>query len=308
MNGGTAGDPDGDSVTLDASVGSITDNGNGTWSWVFSAVDGPDQSQTVTIDATDNDSATTETTFELTVNNVAPVITELSAPVEPVNTDEPIVITIVYTDPSVLDIHIGVVEWGDGTQCTTGGDDDVNLCTLDQSQGGGVLRATHSYTDPTVYQAVLMVSDDDGGQDSRTVPVQVEVPNQPPICSAASPSTNALWPPDHSFAAVNVLGVTDPDGDAISITIDSIFQDEAVNVPGSGDTSPDGRGVGRSKAWVRAERAGGVNGRVYHIAFTADDGNGGACSGEVQVGVPHDEEKDTPIDDGALYDSTAPAP
>ncbi len=87
--------------------------------------------------------------------------------------------------------------------------------------------------------------------------------------------------------------------------IDSIFQDEAVDAPGSGNTSPDGRGVGTSTAEVRAERTAGGNGRVYHIIFTADDGNSGICSGEVLVGVPHDK-KDTPIDDGPLFDSTQP--
>jgi len=46
---------------------------------------------------------------------------------------------------------------------------------------------------------------------------------------------------------------------------------------------------------------------MYHLGFTADDGHGGTCSGEVLVGVPHDV-KDIPIDDGALYDSTALTP
>ena len=56
---------------------------------------------------------------------------------------------------------------------------------------------------------------------------------------------------------------------------------------------------------MRAERAGGGNGRVYHIGYTATDGHGETCSGEVLVGVPHDK-KDTPVDDGALYSSTGP--
>jgi hypothetical protein len=56
---------------------------------------------------------------------------------------------------------------------------------------------------------------------------------------------------------------------------------------------------------VRAERAGGGNGRVYHIFFTASDGNGGSCSGIVNVGVPHDLGRGrVPVDGGALYDST----
>ena len=107
--------------------------------------------------------------------------------------------------------------------------------------------------------------------------------------------------------AVNVLGVTDPDGDPVSITIDSIYQDEPVDTFGDGSFTPDGQGAGTDTAEVRAERAGTEevpgNGRVYHIGFSASDGHG-VCSGEVMVGVPHDE-KDDPVNDGALYDSTA---
>jgi hypothetical protein len=131
--------------------------------------------------------------------------------------------------------------------------------------------------------------------------------NQPPVCSDARPSRAILWLPNHRFRPIRVLSVTDPDGDDFEITIDSISQDEAVDAPGSGHTSPDGRGVGMSTAWVRAERVDGGNGRVYHIGFTADDGRGGACSGEALVGVPQ-YNRDVPVDDGAQYDSTALTP
>jgi hypothetical protein len=132
-------------------------------------------------------------------------------------------------------------------------------------------------------------------------------PNNPPDCSKASPSKTRLWPANHKFVKVNVLGVTDPDGDPITIRIDSIFQDEPINGNGEGNTSPDGKGTGTSTAEVRAERQGSGNGRVYHIGFTADDGNGGTCSGEVLVGVPKSMgKKGAPVDDGALYDSTKP--
>ena len=71
--------------------------------------------------------------------------------------------------------------------------------------------------------------------------------------------------------------------------------------------TPDGSVVGTDNASVRAERVGtrGMpgDGRVYHIAYTADDGQGGTCSGTALVGVSH-EVKDTPIDGGALFDST----
>ena len=127
----------------------------------------------------------------------------------------------------------------------------------------------------------------------------------------AAPSAAELWPPNHQFVPVTIGGVTDPDGDEVSITIDSIRQDEPVKEAGtgSGNTCPDGRGVGTDTARVRSERAGNPkvpgDGRVYHIAFTADDGMGGTCTGEVTVCVPHDQRPGhVCVDQGPLFDST----
>ena len=130
--------------------------------------------------------------------------------------------------------------------------------------------------------------------------------NQPPNCDAAEPSQASLWPPNHSFIEITV-SVTDPDEDLVTITIDSIFQDEIVDfMDEDGElTVLDGHGVGTNTAFVRAERNDddGSDGRFYHIAFTADDGNGGACSSEVLVAVPRDQ-AGTLVDGGAIYDST----
>ncbi len=128
--------------------------------------------------------------------------------------------------------------------------------------------------------------------------------NLKPDCAGATASPDTLWPPNHKFKAITI-SVTDPDGDPVTVTVDSIYQDESVNGRADGNTVPDGRGVGTSTAEVRAERSGQGDGRVYHIGFTADDGRGGTCSGEVLVGVPHDQGGgSTPIDGGALFDST----
>ena len=137
-----------------------------------------------------------------------------------------------------------------------------------------------------------------------SISVTLTVSNQPPECDAATPSTMVIWPPNHNFVDVQVLGVTDPDGDPVTITIDSIYQDEEVDARGSGKTTPDGSGVGTSTAAVRAERYGRGNGRVYHISFTADDGLGGSCTGTVNVSVPHDQSGTPAVDEGPLYDST----
>ncbi len=153
-----------------------------------------------------------------------------------------------------------------------------------------------------------------GETEIETITVSADAPtdmvislvnNQEPECSDASPSTDNIWPPNHKFVSVTIQGISDSDGDSISVTIDGIEQDEELDAKGKGDgnTSPDGI-IDGDTAEVRAERAGNGDGRVYEISFTADDGNGGSCSGSVIVGVPHDK-KDNPIDSEVRFDSTS---
>jgi hypothetical protein len=147
-----------------------------------------------------------------------------------------------------------------------------------------------------------------GGVSPVLSDIRIQPHNQPPVCTEAAPSVTTIWPPNHKFVEITILGITDLDDDLVTITIDSIFQDEPTDTNGDGTFTPDGWGVGSDTAAVRAERSGTKkvpgDGRVYHIGFTADDGID-SCSGTVTVGVPHDVMK-VPVDGGPLYDSTAP--
>lgn len=127
-------------------------------------------------------------------------------------------------------------------------------------------------------------------------------------CSGASSDIATLWPPNHKYVTIKVSGITGEDGSSATITIDSIYQDEAVSAQGSGNTGPDARGVGTDTAEVRAERSGPGDGRVYHIMYTAEFGDAESCSGTLLVGIPHDRGKKgrVPVDGGALFDSTSP--
>ena len=120
--------------------------------------------------------------------------------------------------------------------------------------------------------------------------------NEPPDCSAASADPGEIWPPSHKFVPIAIRGVTDPDGDPLTITVVGVFQNEPVEGDGSGHTSPDAI---LDPLEVRAEREGGGSDRVYQIDFTADDGQGGSCQGMVIVCVPHDQSGD-----GCEADST----
>lgn len=135
--------------------------------------------------------------------------------------------------------------------------------------------------------------------------------NRSPNCTA-TPSIAQLWPPNHRMVDISIVGVTDADGDSVTITITRITQDEPLNTVGDGNFEPDGAGVGTSAAQVRAERTGTPrvpgNGRVYQISYSASDGRGGECTGSVAVCVPHDQgNRSVCIDDGQRYNSVTGA-
>ena len=130
--------------------------------------------------------------------------------------------------------------------------------------------------------------------------------NTSPVCTAAQAVPSVIWTPNHQFVPIAVMGVTDPDGDSVTITVTGVTQDEPVKGAGTGNTSPDAV-IEAGAASVRAERSGTGNGRVYQVSFKAQDGKGSSCTGAVMVGVPHSLQRGlTAIDDGQVYDSTVP--
>ncbi len=136
---------------------------------------------------------------------------------------------------------------------------------------------------------------------------QLEIPNLPPDCTGAIAGPDALWPPNHKFVPITIDGVTDPDGDPVVVTVAAVAQDEPVDATGDGNTCGDADGIGTSVVALRSERSGEGDGRVYHVAFRAEDPLGAFCTGEVEVCVRHDNGHGGVCgDQGPLFDS-APA-
>lgn len=126
--------------------------------------------------------------------------------------------------------------------------------------------------------------------------------NHNPVCSEASGGPDP-WPPNHRLRLATITGIADADGNPVTTTVTGVTQDEPLNGVGDGDTSPDAfPGPAADQVWLRAERSGTGDGRVYRIAFQATDGLGGVCTGVVGVGVPHDQgAHSTPIDSGGVF-------
>jgi CSLREA domain-containing protein len=194
-------------------------------------------------------------------------------------------------DITLAQVRFDLVDAGGNVVATTTGAVDAN----------GDASASLSGLASGTYQVHSQVV---GGYFTSTVVTSDLTVNASPDCSQASPSIDIIWSPNGAMMPITITGVTDPNGDPIKITITSIYQDEPV---GTGPASPDGAGVGSSIAYIRAERDGNGDGRVYHIYFTASDGMGGTCKGEVRVGVSNNQGQGVvPIDEGPLYDSTVP--
>ncbi|MCC6155510.1 MAG: hypothetical protein IT367_17205, partial [Candidatus Hydrogenedentes bacterium] len=159
----------GDSVTLTASFGEISPGGaqSGTWSWYYDTKDGPDENRTVTVTATDSRGASSTTTFQLEVTNVAPAVTVQSttpaivAGMSYVKVGGTFTGSGSFTDPGITDTWKGEVEWGDGPGY-------VGLPLNDKS-----FTLNHTYKKPGQYTITVKITDDDLGVGTATLQVTV---------------------------------------------------------------------------------------------------------------------------------------
>ncbi len=151
---GTFKDPDGDSVTLSASIGTVTDLGSGQWSWSYTTKDGPAESQVVAITAKDSNGNQGQTSFKLTVNNVAPTVS-ITSPVanQLFQLADSVPVSASFTDPGTLDTHTCQIAWGDAT--TTAG-------VVSEVNGSGTCTGSHTYSTGGKKTITVTVTDKDG--------------------------------------------------------------------------------------------------------------------------------------------------
>jgi hypothetical protein len=214
-------------------------------------------------------------------SNVATV----SIAVQPVN-DAPVAAdqAVATDEDTAVGIVLGV----------TDADGDALTYTVVTGPQHGTLSgsgATRTYTPAPNYFGpdTFTFRVNDGAADSNvaTVSITVRPINDPPSCVAAVPRPlHELWPPNHRLEGVGILGLSDVEGEAITVTATAVRQDEPVLGNGSGNKAPD---AVLSPLQVRVERQGGRDGRVYHITFRATDASGGSCTRTVTLCVPHDQ-------------------
>ena len=127
--------------------------------------------------------------------------------------------------------------------------------------------------------------------------------NHAPDCSALRVAPRRIRYATRRMVRVRVRGALDTDGDAVTLTVQGIRQDEPV-----GRSAPDAKlsPSPGAPARVRAERRRRGDGRVYRLAVHAADPAGAACDGTVRVDVPRRPWHRHAVDSAPpSYDSTA---
>ena len=111
---------------------------------------------------------------------------------------------------------------------------------------------------------------------------------QPPVTSPLTITSliatlNVLWPPNHRLVPITVSAATSGGSGAASCKIASVSINEPIDADG------DWLITGNLTLYLRAERNGLGNGRVYGITVRCTTGAGDSVDDTVYVNVPHDK-------------------
>ena len=112
----------------------------------------------------------------------------------------------------------------------------------------------------------------------------------PPSLSVSVTPT-MLWPANHQMIEiVPTISVTDDFDPSPSVSLVAITSNEGDDVRGDGNTSND-IVIDGSSVFLRAERSGLGEGRIYTLTWRAMDQAGNSSLASATVTVPHDKKQ-----------------
>jgi|GEM_PF-5981533 len=193
-------------------------------------------------------------------------------------------------------------------------DPDDPLAVLTYTWTGDALGVGVSVDGPTptvtlpagVHVLTLTVDDGVDGTATDDVTITVTADTEPPSL-VLSTTALQMWPPNHKHRAIEAASLVASVTDACDTELSA---DDVVFVRGTSDEAEDGTGDGStlddllfgegcSTAYVRSERAGPQDGRVYELTLGVADGAGLTSEAVVTVSVPHSRgKKGTAVDSG----------
>ncbi len=158
---------------------------------------------------------------------------------------------------------------------------DNKVATVTQSPAAGtVLSGTGATT-------ITLTATDVAGHTGQCSFTLTRTDDTPPVISNAKADPSVIWAPNHKMKLVNVSYDVSDNCGPVTTTL-SVSSNEPETGLSAGDQGPDMEVVSNTKVRLRAERAGGGQGRIYTITITATDAAGNTSTQNVIVNVPHD--------------------
>jgi hypothetical protein len=218
--------------------------------------------------------------------------TPVSRTVQVVDTTAPVV-SVVGANPTNVECATSFTDLGATASDTCAGPLPTTVAGTVNPNVVGSYTLAYTATDPS----------GNSGLATRLVAVN---DTTPPQLSVLAPAP--LTPPDHTyrtFTMANLVSTATDTCDSTvgiaSVVITQVTSDEPDNGNGDGNTvndiviAADCRSV-----QLRSERAGPLNGRVYHVTLRVTDASGNSTTKVVLVTVPLSDTSGPAIDDGAL--------
>lgn len=113
-----------------------------------------DGSYPVGVKVADDDGGVATGTTTVVVTNVAPTISGVTGPGDPLRVGTAATVGVAFTDPGTQDSHTCTFTWDDGQPATV---------VTPAGTGSGSCASTHTYAAPGVYRVTATVDDGDGG-------------------------------------------------------------------------------------------------------------------------------------------------
>jgi hypothetical protein len=205
-------------ITSDATEGTFTDNGDGTWNWSLPTTDDV-AGGTINVTASDGEHTNATDSFDYSAANADPVLSSPSttgANATACLTGNTVGLGFNWTDAGTDDTFSGSIDWGDSS--------------VDTLFTASPVDTSHPYTTAGNYTITVTVNDDDGGSDSATASVSLTW-NDSGILQPINPNGTSVFKAGSTIPVK--IRVLDCDGKVVSGVSPIIDLRKFDGVPGA---------------------------------------------------------------------------